>query len=391
MLKALDGRDGAVLWTWNGGASENPQRQVFGWFVLADFEGEGRHSVCLNFLDAKGLRHIVVIDEKGQETFGRDLPENANTYLRVADINGDGRDELLVQYGTRLHVWKSDLTELWSSLWPRLGNATEDIVPASPGSAGTVIIPPAVGLDGSEGHPRWTGQASLNWAWNNGAKPILLDRGNSSRLPTFLTNGPTATVCRSALATTPTGALAPARGEPVPPDLARDDPRWTRSLPWVPVLRRDGAASILVALKRPWTMRLLMALPVAAAVPLTAFASIEPLIPELPAPFPSSSRILFALGSLAGIPIVVLMVTAGWTLVSRRWRLLALLGALTVLASLAIGLIWLRVDFRSMPDIERYTWSGWQLAFFPGAYAAGVLTLLGWVIRGLLGLPKRRR
>ena len=66
MLKALDGRDGTVRWTWNGGAPEAPNIQVYGWLALADFGGDGRRTVYLSFLDPKGLHRILVFDEQGR-------------------------------------------------------------------------------------------------------------------------------------------------------------------------------------------------------------------------------------------------------------------------------------------------------------------------------------
>ena len=146
----------------------------------------------------------------------------------------------------------------------------------------------------------------------------------------------------------------------------------------------------LVALRRPWTLRLMMALPVAAAVPLTAFVALEPLIPALPAPYPASTRVLFTLGSLAGIPIVCYAAQrrAGtfcdcdgghrrsWS-GSPFWR------------PWPIGLVWLRIDTTSMPAIEHYAWSGWYLAVLFGAYAIGILIPTAWVLRGIVRLPRR--
>jgi hypothetical protein len=96
------------------------------------------------------------------------------------------------------------------------------------------------------------------------------------------------------------------------------------------------------------------------------------------------------LGSLAGIPIASFAAVAGWNLVRRRWRHLAILAGLTVLASLAIGLVGLRIDIRSMPPIEHYSWSGWYLAVLPGAYSVGLLLVMAWTIRGMLQLPRRQ-
>ena len=189
----------------------------------------------------------------------------------------------------------------------------------------------------------------------------------------------------------------------MPPGLARDDPRWTRPLPWAHALNNDDVESGLLAVialaltnvflpllilrlaarRRPWTIRLMMLLPVAAAVPLSAFVVLEPMIPVLPAPYPSSSKVLFTLGTLAGIPIVSLVAAAGWSLVRRRWRHLFVLAGLTVMASFSVGLAWLWIDARSMPAIEHYTWSGWYLAVLPGAYAVGVLMLMASVIAGI--------
>jgi PQQ-like domain len=406
VLKALDGRDGAVRWTWNGGAPENPQSQVYGWLSLANFGGDGRQTVCLRFLDPKARNCILVIDEQGLVRASRDLAQYGG--VCAADVNGDGCDELLVQDGADLHVWSRDLKELWSR--PIQGNGNEQVLQAASGQPGMIIVPPALGLDGCDGRPRWAGHSPKNWS-GSVFTTNLLDQGDSARLPRFLTTGLGATVRRSALPTTPAGAYAPPQGVPVQPGLARDDPRWTRPQPWAHAVDNEAAGSgvlavIILALfnvylplgilrqaarRRPWTLRLMMALPVAAAVPLTAFVAIEPLIPALPAPYPSSSRVLFGLGSLVGLPIVSFAAVTGWSVLRRRWRRLALLAALTGLVSLAIGMAWLRIDIRSMPAIEHYAWTGWYLAVLPGAYGVGVLILLAWLARGLLRLPRRPR
>jgi hypothetical protein len=185
----------------------------------------------------------------------------------------------------------------------------------------------------------------------------LLDPGDSARMPLLISAHPPATPCRYTLPATPRGDYVLPRGTPTPPGLARDDPRWTRPLPWTKLILRDAVRTGLRAVvglallnvvpprvilrlaagRRPWSLRLLMALPIAAAVPLTAFLTLEPLIPILPDPFPSSAKILYALGTLAGIPAVACAILVDWSLIRRRWRTLALLVGLTALASLAIG------------------------------------------------------
>ena len=80
-------------------------------------------------------------------------------------------------------------------------------MPASSGHTGTVIVPPAIGLDGSTGIPCWAGHTPRNWWWS--VFPTnLLDPGDVQRLPSFLTTGMGATVCRSVLPTTATGVYA---------------------------------------------------------------------------------------------------------------------------------------------------------------------------------------
>ncbi len=326
--------------------------------------------------------------------------------LNFADINGDGHDELLLLDTERIHAWDRDLKELWSS--PGKNVRIEDFLPGSAGQSGTVVISPALGLDGSNGQPRWVGHSPHSWWWSL-FKPSLLDPGDSSRLPRVISTGLGATICRSVMSTNSRETYEPPRGSPVKPGLAADDPRWTRPLVWTNAVSPDALRTGLLAVlalavinvgmplailrlaagRRRWGLQLLMALPIAAAVPLTVFLTVEPLIPILPGPFPSSARVLFALGTLAGIPVVACAVLIGGTLVRRRWKTFGLLVGLTMLTSLIIGAVWLWLDSRDMPAIEHYSWSGWYLVAVPGVYAVGVLMLIGWAIGGLFRFVTR--
>ena len=44
-----------------------------------------------------------------------------------------------------------------------------------------------------------------------------------------------------------------------------------------------------------------------------------------------------------------------------------------------------------MAPIEHYSWTGWHGLAYAGAYAAGVLILLGWTVRGMIRLTRRLR
>jgi len=405
LVKALDGRDGRVRWTWNSGA-EFPNNRPWPMMVVADLDGAGKRKVCVSFMELSGMRRIVVLDAQGRESARRDVSRDYNSTLGAADLDGDGRDELLVWYGDRLRAWERDLKERWS--WPDKSARIEQIIPASSRQPATLVLNPAVGLDGVTGHPRWAGQPGLT-NWGGQFQPGFLDRGHSTGLPLLVSYGHGATICRAALRTASSGAYEPPRGDRVQHGLARDDPRWTRPLPWTTGVASSfgpmGFVTIfgltlvnvvvplvilrLAARRRFWSVRLLMALPVAAAVPLSVFLAVEPVMPALPDPFPSSARLLLILGTLAGIPVVAYVIMAALTLLRRRWRRLALLAAPTVLAAAALGVIWLWWDMQSMPAIEHYTWSGWYQVVLPAAFAVGMLGSIFWAARGIFRLVTR--
>jgi hypothetical protein len=212
-------------------------------------------------------------------------------------------------------------------------------------------------------------------------------------------SGPT--VCRQVLPATESGEYGPPAGARVPVGLVPDDPRWTRPLPWTGPVGRVIAPSWvftlmglalfnvvlpmamlrLAARRRPWTLRVLMALPVVAAVPLCSYMALEPLMPAQVDPLPPYPKLLFALATITGLPILTFAAVAGWSLVRLRWKRIVLLAGLTVLASAAIAAAWLRFDGRTMPAIEHYGRSGWHLVVVPGAYAAGMLILIAWPSR----------
>jgi hypothetical protein len=190
----------------------------------------------------------------------------------------------------------------------------------------------------------------------------------------------------------------------VQPGLARDDPRWTRPLPWTePILRTLGPRGFLAlgalalmnvlvpiailrlaSRRRGWSLLTLMALPVAAAVPLLIYRVMEPLIPVQVGPLSASARLVFTLGTIAGIPLLTCTFSAfmaGWSLIRQRWQPLVLLVDSTVLASLAVAAAWLWIDSRAMPAIEHYERSNWYLAVIPGAYLIGIIVPVGWLVR----------
>ncbi len=393
-VRAFDGRDGKPLWTWDD--REHPTDRPSNPWLIAARQERGRSArLCVNYVDRGGKRRIVVLDLDGREVARRDVPGEQPCSM-AADGDGDGRDELLVWHADRLRAWDLDLKERWS--WPEKFATFGQVIPASAGRTPEVIMTAGLGLDGPTGRPRWKGQGDQVWPFQ---APQILDPGDSTSLPLQLVHRQGETICRRTMPAAPDGTFATPLGNPVPPGLPREDPRWTRLLPWIePVVYRLGLKGFaalaglavvnmmvplgilrLASRRRVWSVRALMALPVAAAVPLWVFQAVEPLIPAQVGTTPVSPRIVFALATVAGLPIVLFAATAGWNLVRGRWKPLVRMAALTAVASAITAAAWLWADSRTMPAIEHYGRSGWPLVLVPGAYVVGILLPIAWILR----------
>ncbi len=311
-------------------------------------------------------------------------------------MDGDGSDELLIADAGELKAFDGRLRPVWSrSLNPA---SVEGIIPASPGRPALILADPMFGIDGATGQRKWAVASPMpRHHWNRG--PRVLDAGGRGQMPLVLNTGDIATSCRSAVATDDRGICTPPAGTRIPPARTRDDPRWARPLPWTEpladligingFLTLAGVALLNVVLpigivavaarRRPWTTRVLLALPVASAVPLAAVLTLEPLMPAHTGPLPRNPRFLLALGTLAGMPVVIYTGAVIARLVRRRWRSLAWLAVATVAFSAAIAAAWLMLDRRSMAAIEHYDRSSWYLAVVPGAYAVGALIPFVWL------------
>jgi hypothetical protein len=113
----------------------------------------------------------------------------------------------------------------------------------------------------------------------------------------------------------------------------------------------------LAARRRPWTVRLLLAVPVAAAIPLTAFVTLEPTLREQSDGLALSPKVQFALGTLAAIPVVLYAATIVISVHRHRWRGVLVLISLAVFIATAVAACWLLFDMQFMPAIEHYNWS----------------------------------
>ena len=330
-VRALDGRDGKVLWSWN----QDGVSWFAHWMVTARLGADRKRRVCVSFA-IDGKQWLALLDPAGREIRRQQLPPNpSNVYVpRVVDLDGDGRDELLIGQGGRLRAWDGDLAELWS--WPDEASSIESIIPASGGKPATLLLGSGIALDGKTGRPLWRGPREHVWPFQPGR---LLDPGDAARRPLSLQRADGLTIVRSSMAAGPDGRPAPPLGDPVPPGAADGDPRWTRPLPWtIPILHTLGLQGFvssvelavvnvavpllivwLAARRRPWTLRLLMALPIAAAIPL-ACSRPSSRSSRRRSPPAVLQQAVFALATAAGVPIIALAAAISGSLLRRRWR-----------------------------------------------------------------------
>ena len=156
VLYVLDGRDGETRWSWHDRWEEAWKQRGGGVVCLANFRG---HADSAGFASASpipvvgtGLSSLTL---KGSETARRDVSKGQLRSLTAADVNGDGRDELLLSLDHGLQVVGGDLKEIWS-------------LPQEPGQVGFVNLPRAGrrrpwsftrrwASTAANGRPRWAG------------------------------------------------------------------------------------------------------------------------------------------------------------------------------------------------------------------------------------------
>ncbi len=402
---ALDGGDGKPRWTWNAGKSfvgDNEWQSM----VLADFGGVGTRDVCATFVLQDGTRRVVVLDGNGRQRAGRDEGTAVFLVFEAIDLDGDGRDELVAEDENRVYVWDSALENVWSRATH--GQAVQRVLRGARGESGAVVIAPALGLDGKTGQPRWAGQDPL-FVQEHRPEVTILDPGSLTRRPRFLEESGLSTVCRLAMATTPDGGLAASAGMLIQARSVDDDPRWRRPLPWVRKLKGEfgpwglvvagGLAFVNVGIpvfvlwlaggrRKVFRIRTLMALPIAAVIPLMGYLTIGPWLPVGSGRLLATEGRVFLAGTLGGVPVVLYVTWLVVGAIRRRWKEVIALVALTGLATLAVAAGWIWLDWKSMAGIEHYGSEGWGLVVMVGAYAASVLWGVG---TGILGVWGRRR
>ena len=203
-----------------------------------------------------------------------------------------------------------------------------------------------------------------------------------------------------------------ARGRLWAPGEPRNDPRWTKPLPWriwvegyfrpsaillagglalVNLVLPLGCLRLLAGGRHGVRMWVLMVVPVAAAVPLVTYQALAPWLPAGPGRLLESGSRVFWTASVAGVPIVLCAVWVGVSLVRLRWKSMLGLAALTVAATLVVAGVWVWRDRKSMAAIEHYGWEGWYSVVMLGAYVATLVWVSARVILGGYRLVRRGR
>ena len=116
----------------------------------------------------------------------------------AADVNHDGRDELVVSTEHRLEVLRGDFQEIWSL--PQDTHRAGFVYLPLAGATPTLAIQPPEGLDAATGRPRWAGNARPSPYTVFSIS--LLDPGSATRLPLLFPAG-SKSVCYQAPAGKP--------------------------------------------------------------------------------------------------------------------------------------------------------------------------------------------
>jgi tRNA A-37 threonylcarbamoyl transferase component Bud32 len=438
---AVDGREGTVRWTW---AWQGGFPDMWPPVVLRS-PGAGQPLVCLA-IQTNGISTLVALESGGRERVRRRL-NTASLQLgfgafvwRAADVNGDGRDELLYLDDGKLCAAGGDALEVrWQ--WPLPNNAVQvvDVRATAPGLPPTVTVwsgPEIHGIDGASGTPLWrcgvTGQPHQGGSETPAVRLLTAPPPALPRLQylssTRRASG-AASVARQAWPVEATGRyLAP---KPAPRSYLpiKEFRAPKRLLPWAQdndaAVVFSGALTMLTAgipvvlvlwavRRQAWLAGLLpvgyaglsLLLPWRALVPAVAvlgytvwlgvrarrsgqrlvllaalayavLAAIVLLGSLTPGAAGNDPTWLRALQmTVVGAPGLGFWVLCGWAIRKRRWRTLGWLVGASILAALLAAAFSLWDDLRYRATDESYSMKGACFIWFVGTTLAGLAGLL---------------
>jgi hypothetical protein len=393
-LVAIGGRDGRVKWTWSW--ANDTSWEVLP-SLLVDFEGRGRRSVCLYIAEVtktnQGSLHepgVVVLDGAGKVRRRVEFRPgpltsvgyySGRSWWRAADLNGDGKEQLLFYDGGKLQALGGDrLESLWK--WPvPEGPATLlDVLPAGKTFPATIAVwagKSIVGLSGTSGRPRWRGEMLTTGpnSSNGQRETVLMADSNALGLPRLMAGDG----CRLTWLVDEQGRYLPPRGQPTV-YAALPDQVSLRPLPWAPGGYDNGFGEILGAV--PWTL-LWFVVPVLLI--RWAFKRNSWRLAFLPALYQLALtlalRFPFARGpwgwdprpGICCLSAAFLIVHAAWMVRRRLW---ALVDASAIYA-IAIAIGWSQRETSPLDEQLRYAWN------FPRPVSQLIADTFGVVAGGL--------
>jgi tRNA A-37 threonylcarbamoyl transferase component Bud32 len=391
-VAALDGGDGRPRWTWLGGDNRDHAEPESIPIRLVAPDGRGHRSVAL----VVGKGEIVLLDEGGRVRMRHRMePPAGGLAFRGHDLDGDGRDELLIEAKDKVVALRAGAQ---GALWERpAAGGVRQVWPAGPGHGAIVVVGEALGLDGRDGHPRWTG--------GPGRALAFLGTDDTRDRPLILSALGDATVCRRPLPTGPEGRLlaSSGRARSYPPPAG--DPRLIQPFRWEAVYGRGNpflnpwwsfaavalclvtvvAPEILVRRairRRRRGLTLLLTLPVIVAIVLAAFRLWTAYAPSLLTFTPlGPARVVTFLTTIAYGFLAVVFVRQVWASAARRrwWAL----GAVLVIFLLRFWLTAVILVGGELTPSEDLQWNRWYLIALEAAYGTGAI-IIAWKILAVL-------
>ena len=127
-------------------------------------------------------------------------------------------------------------------------------------------------------------------------------------------------------------------------------------------------------------------------IPLLCYLNLAPWLPVSNEEWLSTGNRVFVTGTVAGVPVVfgaTAVVAAG--LLRRRWKTIAAMAGVVVVATMLVAGGWIWIDRKSMAvGFEYHGWEGWWLVMMVGAYLGAVVWGVGKVILGIHEWVRRR-
>jgi hypothetical protein len=188
----LNGKDGTRKWVWEGpalpqyaisqGGRQPPPR------IVRRKEGPCVVAAVMSGTRGERKRDLILLDARGKEVQRRPLVEtfagiNGFFPVWVADLDGDGHDEVLFIAGGKLVATRGGVdTVLWE--WP-LASPTDVVHEIQQGTVVVAAGAKVFGLDGRCGKPRWRCESPGTFAALlpvPGGLPRVLFRHNGTTL-----------------------------------------------------------------------------------------------------------------------------------------------------------------------------------------------------------------